>query len=58
MVLHLTACIAKLQNITSLLCLYVTAEPFPEVSLNLKLLNIYLTLVYILKCKIMLFYDI
>ena len=33
-VLHLTACIAKLQNISSLLCLYVTAEPFPEVSLN------------------------
>ncbi|KAK1132182.1 hypothetical protein K0M31_016305 [Melipona bicolor] len=30
-VLHLTACIAKLQNISSLLCLYVTAEPFPEV---------------------------
>ncbi|XP_017758416.1 PREDICTED: FAD synthase-like isoform X2 [Eufriesea mexicana] len=29
-VLHLAACIAKLQNI-SLLCLYVTAEPFPEV---------------------------
>nr|XP_012143208.1 PREDICTED: FAD synthase-like isoform X2 [Megachile rotundata] len=30
-VLHLTACVAKLQNISSLLCLYVTAEPFPEV---------------------------
>lgn len=33
-VLHLAACVAKLQNISSLLCLYVTAEPFPEVSLN------------------------
>ncbi|XP_029052450.1 FAD synthase-like isoform X3 [Osmia bicornis bicornis] len=30
-VLHLAACVAKLQNISSLLCLYVTAEPFPEV---------------------------
>ncbi|XP_033350134.1 FAD synthase-like isoform X3 [Bombus vosnesenskii] len=30
-VLHLAACVAKLRNISSLLCLYVTAEPFPEV---------------------------
>ncbi|XP_076247529.1 uncharacterized protein LOC143187300 isoform X3 [Calliopsis andreniformis] len=30
-VLHLAAAIAKLQNITKLLCLYVTADPFPEV---------------------------
>ncbi|XP_031370204.1 FAD synthase-like isoform X2 [Apis dorsata] len=30
-VLHLAACITKLQNISSLLCLYVIAEPFPEV---------------------------
>lgn len=29
-VLHLAAIIAKLQNITTLLCLYVTADPFPE----------------------------
>ncbi|CAL7943682.1 unnamed protein product [Xylocopa violacea] len=32
-VLHLAACVAKLQNISTLLCLYVTAEPFPEVDL-------------------------
>lgn len=31
-VLHLTACVASLENVSSpLLCLYVTAEPFPEV---------------------------
>ncbi|CAK9801444.1 FAD synthase [Anthophora quadrimaculata] len=29
--LHLAACVAKLQNVSQLLCLYVTAEPFPEV---------------------------
>ncbi|XP_053980953.1 FAD synthase-like [Hylaeus volcanicus] len=31
LVLHLAASIVKLQNITSLLCLYVTADSFPEV---------------------------
>lgn len=30
-VLHLAATIAKLRNISSLLCLYVTADSFPEV---------------------------
>ncbi|XP_076661755.1 FAD synthase [Halictus rubicundus] len=30
-VLHLAATIAKLRNYSPLLCLYVTAEPFPEV---------------------------
>lgn len=30
-VLHLAAAVAKLKNITTLLCLYVTADPFPEV---------------------------
>lgn len=39
-VLHLAACITKLQNISSLLCLYVIAEPFPEVSLKIVRLKI------------------
>lgn len=30
-VLHLAATIAKLRNISPLLCLYVTADSFPEV---------------------------
>lgn len=30
-VLHLAATIAKSRNISSLLCLYVTADSFPEV---------------------------
>lgn len=34
-VLHLAAITAKLQNITTLLCLYVTADQFPEVISNL-----------------------
>lgn len=33
-VLHLAAAVAKLKNITTLLCLYVTADPFPEVISN------------------------
>lgn len=34
-VLHLTATVAKLRNISSLLCLYVIDDSFPEVRIPL-----------------------